>query len=292
MKRAFTLIELLVVIAIIAILAAILFPVFAQAKQAAKGAASLSNVKQLGMAFFMYENDADDIAPMSISWEGDGQVDYYGCPANLSTMTTMPYIKNGDILMDPLASPEAYPGPSWGGSKLLYDETYPQFGYNYTVWSPMIGASFSCTAGLMPEAISSTGVGRPSDVPLLVSKSISAEEGGQGAFWWYGAGSIVTDNIVDPPDCNAVPSWCFGNWGTGTNWDTLFLKNATPEAGKYTGGNSRRRANQHVIVFGDGHAKSMPPGQLAVGTNWVDGPNFAASNLVITDPTIYRWDAQ
>ena len=45
-RKGFTLIELLVVIAIIAILAAILFPVFAQAREKARGASCLSNVKQ------------------------------------------------------------------------------------------------------------------------------------------------------------------------------------------------------------------------------------------------------
>jgi prepilin-type N-terminal cleavage/methylation domain-containing protein/prepilin-type processing-associated H-X9-DG protein len=61
--RAFTLIELLVVIAIIAILAAILFPVFARAKEAAKRAACLSNLRQLGTSMAMYEGDADDRMP-------------------------------------------------------------------------------------------------------------------------------------------------------------------------------------------------------------------------------------
>src|ERR1700722_8682071 len=62
-KAAFTLIELLVVIAIIAILAAILFPVFAQAKAAAKKTSDLSNIKQMGTAVAMYENDYDDLNP-------------------------------------------------------------------------------------------------------------------------------------------------------------------------------------------------------------------------------------
>jgi prepilin-type N-terminal cleavage/methylation domain-containing protein len=62
-SRAFTLIELLVVIAIIAILAAILFPVFAQAKDAAKGSACQSNLKQLGIAFQLYAGDFDDTMP-------------------------------------------------------------------------------------------------------------------------------------------------------------------------------------------------------------------------------------
>ena len=62
-KIGFTLIELLVVIAIIAILAAILFPVFAQAKAAAKKTACLSNLKQQGVAFLLYQGDSDDAYP-------------------------------------------------------------------------------------------------------------------------------------------------------------------------------------------------------------------------------------
>jgi len=61
--RGFTLIELLVVIAIIAILAAILFPVFARAREAARKATCISNIKQIALACIMYAQDYDEVLP-------------------------------------------------------------------------------------------------------------------------------------------------------------------------------------------------------------------------------------
>ena len=58
-KRAFTLIELLVVIAIISILAAILFPVFARARENARRASCMSNMKQIALGVLMYTQDYD-----------------------------------------------------------------------------------------------------------------------------------------------------------------------------------------------------------------------------------------
>jgi prepilin-type N-terminal cleavage/methylation domain-containing protein len=58
-RTGFTLIELLVVIAIIAILAAILFPVFARARENARRASCMSNLKQIGLGMMMYVQDYD-----------------------------------------------------------------------------------------------------------------------------------------------------------------------------------------------------------------------------------------
>ena len=57
MRRAFTLIELLVVIAIIALLIGVLLPALGAARAAAKGAACLSNQRQLGISARMYMDD-------------------------------------------------------------------------------------------------------------------------------------------------------------------------------------------------------------------------------------------
>ena len=56
----FTLIEILVVIAIIGILAAILFPAFARARENARRASCMSNMKQLGLGMLQYAQDYDE----------------------------------------------------------------------------------------------------------------------------------------------------------------------------------------------------------------------------------------
>ena len=92
--KGFTLIELLVVIAIISILAAILFPVFARARENARKAACMSNLKQIGLGMAMYVQDNDETFP--VGWR-DAAVDVYWYEV------LQPYIKNKQVFVCPTA---------------------------------------------------------------------------------------------------------------------------------------------------------------------------------------------
>ena len=133
-RQGFTLIELLVVIAIIAILAAILFPVFAQAREKARQISCISNLKQIGIGFMMYNQDND---------ESTLNIDKGQLPSPKFAGTT--YTPNWYILLDPYVKdvnlfycPDRTGTATWGCDNYFFPatvngtkQTSRMWGYGY-----------------------------------------------------------------------------------------------------------------------------------------------------------------
>lgn len=128
-KGGFTLIELLVVIAIMSILSAILFPVFVRARESARRASCLSNVKQIGLASQMYTQDYDEYLVSYAYPASPARDPMYGWQVAL-----MKYIKSPQLFVCPSAykisaNPAETCDPTIVSLDRLGAGTY---GYNYT----------------------------------------------------------------------------------------------------------------------------------------------------------------
>jgi prepilin-type processing-associated H-X9-DG protein len=75
-RQGFTLVGLLIIIAVLGILAAMLIPALVSAKGKSKRIQCVSNLKQDGLAFRLWEGDNGDKYPMAVSTNKNGTMEY------------------------------------------------------------------------------------------------------------------------------------------------------------------------------------------------------------------------
>jgi prepilin-type N-terminal cleavage/methylation domain-containing protein/prepilin-type processing-associated H-X9-DG protein len=255
-QSAFTLIELLVVIAIIAILAAILFPVFAQAREKARQASCISNLKQLTLGFMMYSQDYDESFP---SW--NWALNYNGAsgagasPNNGTSLwcnAIFPYVKNAQVYncpSDALAQNTQQAFAGW----FTFDNSligFPQ---------PMLSAIISY--GMSEPMHADTGrvriarMDKPAETFII--GDMATPLSGWGGYDAWVAADNANAPANDPGRTNFIQRMafpkrdgCLGIAGT-IYWDQTMSQAQAPA----NADSCARHMNGNNIGFADGHVK-------------------------------------
>ena len=264
-RKGFTLIELLVVIAIIAILAAILFPVFQKVRENARRSQCLSNEKQLALAIFMYNQDADESYPIGNNlWNSSGNWTASG--GGNWAVSILPYIKSNGVF----ACPDDTLGntvdttQSWQGLRVSYVANGLQH-----IWSPNGQNCLGLICqGPANQTVTQAGVNSPSSVIMLAeAHSADLQKSGSGGNYTAGFNNIITGIAsyvqLAPPNQCGVSNSSAGTCGTYPNG--------------VDGAVSAHHNGLANFAFADGHVKSMIPAKTVPNPTtdktywWTDG---------------------
>jgi prepilin-type N-terminal cleavage/methylation domain-containing protein len=183
-NKAFTLIELLVVIAIIAILAALLLPALAAAKRKAQRINCVSNLKQVGIAFRLWEGDNGDRYPMAVSTTQNGAKEKIFATANTTQPTAGTYgITNVFVVMsNELSTPKVLFCPS--DNTRTATTNFPSLNNNFANLSYFVCGDASETyPQMVMDGDRNIGTSAAQNVPAVNSNTVASPT----TFQWTGA---------------------------------------------------------------------------------------------------------
>ena len=180
--RGFTLIELLVVIAVIGTLVALLLPAVQQARERARMASCLNNMKQLGLALHNYESNHNLFPPSFIRQE-DGNppppsVDY-------ATLRYRSHWTGFHMLLPYLEQQNVYNQYNWNGtwlSSLSDPNDHSSWSLNQTAIPTFICPSVARTG----TTIGSTS-GSGSGSVIVSGENLDQQGSSDGSHWMAGA---------------------------------------------------------------------------------------------------------
>ncbi|BCM90928.1 hypothetical protein IAD21_02791 [Abditibacteriota bacterium] len=240
-RLGFTLIELLVVIAIIAILAAILFPVFARARENARKASCMSNLKQIGLGILQYTQDYDETFPNVVSNGGS----YYGWVQLIN-----PYMKSYQIFQcpsEPTSGSTSILHAYWPDKSVSVNEAdHTDYGYNGLAGDPPGAGLTGAKIAQMQQP--STGIIVNDQNPTLAGPGGNDVMGMQR----YAETTTYMSGVGNG-------AYCYGllpaSTATGDCGDRVTIDRSP-------NGAARRHLDAANYLFADGHVKALRSTQI------------------------------